>query len=275
MRLPAAMAIALAVAATPPRAAAQDPSAYYEENCSACHTIGGGAQGGPDLKGVTTRRDRDWLVRFLLNPQALESDPAVVTMIAAADGMAMPAIDGMTRERAEALIAFLSERSAATATAVTGPDQPPFTPEDVAHGRALFNGASRLAAAGPACIACHTTANLAAPGGGRLGPDLTNVHARLGGSRGLSAWLGATPTPMMRAVYRGAGLTPPETRALTAYFETSATTAAPPHPTVLVLLSGLAGAVAVLAGVAFAGRRRFRAVRRPLVARATGQGDPR
>ena len=275
MRLPAAMAIALAVAATPPRAAAQNPSAYYEENCSPCHTIGAGAQGGPDLRGVASRRDRDWLIRFLLNPQALEADPAVVKMIAAADGMAMPAIDGMTRERAEGLIAFLAERSAASAPAAAGLGQPPFTPADIAQGRALFTGSSRLEAAGPPCAACHTTTDLRAPGGGRLGPDLTNVHARLGGTRGLSAWLGATPTPMMRAVYRNASLTLPETRALTAYLETSSTNAASPHPTLLVLASGLAGAVAVLAGVAFAGRRRFRAVRRPLVKRAAPQGDPR
>jgi mono/diheme cytochrome c family protein len=222
---------------------------------------------------VTTRRDRDWLIRFLLNPQALESDPAVVKMIAAADGMAMPAIEGMTRERAEALIAFFSERSAAPATAV--PDQAAFTPEDAAHGHALFTGSSRLSAAGPACIACHTTASLAAPGGGRLGPDLTQVHARLGGNRGLPAWLGATPTPMMRAVYRNAGLTPPEARALTAYFEASAAGTPAPPPTRRVVATGLAGAVAVLGIVAFAGRRRFRAVRRPLVARGTAQGDPR
>ena len=276
MRLLAVMTIALAAAAAPTTpAAAQDLARYYEDNCAACHTIGGGAQGGPDLKGVTARRDRDWLIRFLLNPQALESDPAVVEMIRAADGMTMPAIDGMTRERAERLIEFMAERSAATVPSATPASEPPLTPTDVAQGRAFFIGASKLSGNGPACVACHTTADLDAPGGGRLGPDLTAVHGRLGGNRGLAAWLGATPTPMMRAVYRNAGLTPPETRALTAYFEAVAAGVPAQPASRPVVPVAIICALAVLAVVGITGRSRFRAVRRPLVHQAIHRGGSR
>lgn len=39
--------------------------------CKACHTIGGGKLVGPDLKGVTEKRDEAWLIKFIQNSQAL------------------------------------------------------------------------------------------------------------------------------------------------------------------------------------------------------------
>jgi cytochrome c551/c552 len=35
--------------------------------CKACHTIGGGKLVGPDLKGVTDRRDEAWIIKFVQN----------------------------------------------------------------------------------------------------------------------------------------------------------------------------------------------------------------
>jgi len=275
MRLKAVMTIALTAAALATPSAAQDPAGFYEDNCAPCHTIGGGAQGGPDLRGVTSRRSRDWLVRFLLDPQALESDPAVVEMIRAAGGMTMPAIEGMTRERAEGLIAFIAERSATPAPGVTPAGEPPLTSADVAQGRDLFTGATKLSGSGPACVACHATANLRAPGGGRLGPDLTAAHSRLGGDRGLAAWLGATPTPMMRAVYRNAELSAPEARALTAYLGDVAAALQPQAPGNSVVAAAIIGAIAVVMVVALTARNRFRAVRQPLVHQAIARGGSR
>ncbi len=48
--------------------------------CKACHTIGGGKLVGPDLKGVTERRDEVWLIKFIQNSQALvqAGDPVAV-----------------------------------------------------------------------------------------------------------------------------------------------------------------------------------------------------
>ena len=43
----------------------------YDRECSACHTIGGGPLAGPDLKGVTTKRERVWLTEFIMNPKAM------------------------------------------------------------------------------------------------------------------------------------------------------------------------------------------------------------
>ena len=35
--------------------------------CKACHTIGGGKLVGPDLKGITEKRDEAWLIKFIQN----------------------------------------------------------------------------------------------------------------------------------------------------------------------------------------------------------------
>jgi cytochrome c553 len=266
MRRTVALLVGIAISALPSAASAQDVSAFYEENCAACHTIGGGPQGGPDLKGVTTRRDRGWLIRFLVDTDAFASDPAVLRMIEEADGLEMPPTPGMTRELAEALLVLIEQQSGdgAVKPAVIRP----FTPEDVARGRGLFLGTTRLAASGAACVACHDAPGLPSPGGGRLEPDMAAAHARLGGPRGLTAWLGAMPTPMMRALYRPAPLDADESHALAAFFEDAA---AQPPPSAGAIpgfaVAGAAGAAAVLllAGVAWA--RRFRAVRRPMVAR--------
>ena len=43
---------------------AQDTAAFFKQNCTSCHTIGGGRLTGPDLKDVTTRKDRAWFVQF-------------------------------------------------------------------------------------------------------------------------------------------------------------------------------------------------------------------
>lgn len=52
-------------------AATQPP--IFSQLCTSCHSIGGaGGTVGPALDGVGTRRDHDYLVRWLENPQAIK-----------------------------------------------------------------------------------------------------------------------------------------------------------------------------------------------------------
>jgi protein SCO1/2 len=64
----------------------------FQSRCSACHTIGKGDVIGPDLAGVTTRRDRDWLVRYLRAPDQMlaEQDPIAVDLLAKYKNVPMP-----------------------------------------------------------------------------------------------------------------------------------------------------------------------------------------
>ncbi len=46
----------------------------FGSRCSACHTIGQGDKMGPDLGGVTLRRDRAWLARYVAEPDKMLAD---------------------------------------------------------------------------------------------------------------------------------------------------------------------------------------------------------
>jgi nitrite reductase (NO-forming) len=71
----------------PATSAPTDPAAMkaklaFESKCLACHSIAGGDKLGPDLYGVTKRRDAAWLARWLKSPeQMLQSDPTAKAML--------------------------------------------------------------------------------------------------------------------------------------------------------------------------------------------------
>ena len=70
-----------------------DTGAYvFRSRCSACHTIGKGDTVGPDLAGVTTRRDGGWLARYLRAPDQMlaEKDPIAVGPSAKYKNVPMP-----------------------------------------------------------------------------------------------------------------------------------------------------------------------------------------
>ncbi|MBS1190480.1 MAG: c-type cytochrome [Rhodocyclaceae bacterium] len=74
----------------PATAVPSDPEAVqgklnFESKCLACHTIGGGPKPnlGPDLYGVTGRRDEAWLRRWLKSPdRMLQTDPQAKELLA-------------------------------------------------------------------------------------------------------------------------------------------------------------------------------------------------
>ncbi len=163
MRLP----VAALLCALP--AFAQTPADDFRQNCSNCHTIGGGRLTGPDLKGVTTRQDSGWLTRFVMNPKAVidGGDAYARKLVDEAGGAVMPTIQGMTPERAAALLALIETESAVDQSQFMGlriSDQP-LTPQDVARGRDLFTGRATLKNGGPACVSCHGLHGLPGLGG--------------------------------------------------------------------------------------------------------------
>jgi len=47
---------------------AWDAKTEFTKNCSTCHTIGGGDKIGPDLAGISERRDEKWLIKYIQYP---------------------------------------------------------------------------------------------------------------------------------------------------------------------------------------------------------------
>src|SRR5947209_2142367 len=91
----------------------------FETRCGACHTVGGGESVGPDLRGVTQRRDRAWLAHFIAAPNELiaQKDPTALALYKRYQEIKMPNLR-LSDVDVNALIGYL-ETSGKTAEAAT------------------------------------------------------------------------------------------------------------------------------------------------------------
>ena len=261
----------LCVATAAVSCSAQEAADFFRQNCISCHTVGGGRLTGPDLKNVTERKEREWLIEFLQSPQAMldKGDPYALKLQQEARGVVMPNINGMSKDRARALLGMLDAESKLPKSQFAGLQisDRPFTPYDISQGRAIFLGKHGLVNGGPACISCHTVKGNGALGGGRLGPDLTRAYERLQGRKNMAAWLFAPATPTMSTVFKQHGLKPEEILPLVAFFEDSARRGGQDDSVARLnfFLLGIGGAALGLVVMDAAWKRRFRSVRRALV----------
>jgi mono/diheme cytochrome c family protein len=250
---------------------AQDAAAFFKQNCTSCHTIGGGRLTGPDLKDVTTRKDRAWFVQFLQSPKSMidSGDPYAVTLQQEARGVVMPNITGMSPQQAQAILDMVIAESKLPRSQFAGMQisDRPLTAQDVAKGKLVFLGEQQLSGGGPACISCHTVKGLTLLGGGRLGPDLTRVYERLQGRKGLAAWLSSPASPTMSPVFKNHAIQPDEILSLVALFEDSAKRGGQDDTTSLLnfFLLGVGGMVLGLISLDALWKTRFRGVRRSMV----------
>jgi mono/diheme cytochrome c family protein len=211
-------AIALFVTST---AVGQQAADVFRQSCAGCHTIDGGRLTGPDLKNVSTRRERGWLIRFIQNPSAvIQSGDAYATkLVDEADGRVMPSI-GVNHVLAESLLDLIEHESRMPRSQFSGrrPEQPTTTPDRVLVGRMLFTGTRGLANGGTSCISCHTVREFGAIAGGHIAPDLTLTYERMGRS-GLTQWLNNPPSTTMGPIFHSKPLQPEEIGALVAFLE--------------------------------------------------------
>lgn len=91
----------------------------FRTRCASCHTIGaddpakpGKRQVGPDLSGVTRKRDRAWLIRWLTEPDKMlaEKEPLAIALLAEYDNVPMPNLR-LNAVEIESLIAYIEEES--------------------------------------------------------------------------------------------------------------------------------------------------------------------
>lgn len=237
---------------------AQDAAQFFRVNCYSCHTIGGGRVTGPDLKDVTKRKDRAWLVNFILNPKEVidSGDPYAQELVKEARGVIMPRVPGINQAAAEALLDLIEKESRLEQSNFPGlqVSDRPLTDAEIQTGRARFTGATPLLNGGPACVNCHHATGAGGLGGGRIGPDLTKAFERLGGRRALASWLVAPATPTMSRVFGSRPLTQDDILPLAALLEETARTRAEEDPAgqrVGLLLAGVIGAGLAGTGLSF------------------------
>jgi cytochrome oxidase Cu insertion factor (SCO1/SenC/PrrC family)/cytochrome c2 len=91
----------------------QPGQALFKKMCAPCHTIGVGDRVGPDLRGVTTRRDQPWLEEFIQNPSKMRAkkDPTALALAAEYPAVRMPAV-GLAPADAADLISYLTTETA-------------------------------------------------------------------------------------------------------------------------------------------------------------------
>jgi protein SCO1/2 len=76
-----------------PRSIKVDPGEdLFRRRCQVCHTVGAGDTLGPDLLGVTDRRERGWLARWLKAPDQMlaSKDPIATALYTQYKELAMP-----------------------------------------------------------------------------------------------------------------------------------------------------------------------------------------
>jgi protein SCO1/2 len=93
----------------------------FRTRCGTCHTVGLNDSPtaktiGPDLTYVTTTRDRNWLVRWIREPDVMlqEKDPLAMSLYAKYNKVVMPNLKLKDGE-IEALLSFLEKGAAAMA----------------------------------------------------------------------------------------------------------------------------------------------------------------
>ncbi len=254
------------VLAVPPSQSADEGEQIFQNTCAACHTIGGGDLVGPDLEGVTTRRESDWLTRWISAPDVMldQGDPIATELLEEYNNVPMPNL-GLSEAQVASLVAFLETQDAGDLSQRT----PLATAEgleegDEGRGKNLFTGVTRLSNGGPSCRACHSSGGIGGLGGGKLGPDLTGAYDKLGD--GLIIWPSASsPSDTMRPIFSSKALTEREEADLLAFFRTTDVTKRSTE--VIWQLVGLSAAgVLVFAGLtALIWRRRLAKVRGPMV----------
>lgn len=110
----------IAMAGSFASAFAFDAGEYYNKNCAACHTIGGGDKIGPDLAGVSKRRKIDWLVKYINYPTGMmqgdaeepgyeKADPVAAKLWEAYKPMTMTEFE-VSKDQVKAIVKYIDDQ---------------------------------------------------------------------------------------------------------------------------------------------------------------------
>jgi mono/diheme cytochrome c family protein len=171
--------LAVAVAGVPARAAGMESAAaLFKTKCTGCHTFGKGIRVGPDLKHVTDRHPRSWLIAWIQSSTKViaSGDPIAAALFRAFKEQRMPDHE-LSEAQIGALLDFLAADGPDADEQHRLRDATSASAADVDWGRRLFYGESQLKSGDLACVACHSVSRETALGG-QLAGDLTNAYSR-------------------------------------------------------------------------------------------------
>ena len=255
----------------------QEGQTLFGTKCYSCHNVGSGDKTGPDLKGVTVRRTKEWLGEFVNGPASMNAkgDPTAKQLFNKFTTV-MPD-QALTQTQIDSILMMIEDLTNKSQVFV-----PPgaklsraIVPTDVDGGWRFFTGRSRLQNGGTACISCHSIKGVGMFGGGTLGPDLTGINLKYRDPE-LIAILQNPNFPTMSTVFGNHALTGEEIVQLFALFQNAKQVnpmpAAQAGVTILdpkFFVVGVVAMLFLLTLLNFAWRKRLRGVRQELVSRAT------
>lgn len=257
--------------------------ALFGTRCYSCHNVGSGDKQGPDLKGVTVRRTKEWLYEFINTPAAMNAkgDAVARELFVKFPSTVMPD-QGLTPTQIDSILAMITDLTNKNEIFVPAGAKlsRAIVATDVNGGWQFFTGRARLGNGGPACIACHSIKGLGMFGGGTLGPELTGVNIKYRDPELISI-LQNPNFPTMATVFGTHRLNDEEIVQLFALFQsakfanpvlTNKTGITTLDPRFFVI--GVVAMLLVLALLNLAWRNRLRGVREDLQVR-TGSGSGR
>jgi mono/diheme cytochrome c family protein len=205
----------------------------FKSVCAACHTIKMGRKVGPDLTGVYSIRNNEWLIRFIKSSQNVikSGDTAALAIYEEYNHIPMPD-NQLTDEKILSVIEYIKTSDQKASVAAGQPEANDslkyagtqsgvskdsinilYPPEKVSEGKSLFYGYTRFTNSASPCIACHNIKDQAVMGGGKLGLDLTGSFTKLG-PVGLKAILTSPPFPVMKTAMLNHNLSENEIQAV-------------------------------------------------------------
>ena len=278
IRIAMILGVLLAIVGGAQAQSAAEGQAQFSSKCYSCHNIGGGDKTGPDLKGVTTRRTKDWLHAYILSPAAMKDkgDPAAADLFRRFPATVMPD-QALTPDQIDSILAMITDLTNKNQVFVPAGAKlsRAIVPTDVNGGWQFFTGRARLQNGGTACISCHSIKGVGMFGGGTLGPDLTGANIKYRDPELISI-LQNPNFPTMATVFAAHRLNDEEIVQLFALFQSAKLANPMPldqagiaklDPRFFVI--GVAAMLLVLALLNLAWRKRLRGVREELVRRAT------
>ena len=256
----------------------QEGQTLFGAKCYSCHNIGSGDKQGPDLKGVTSRRTKEWLNEFINTPAAMYSrgDATAVELFKKFPATVMPD-QALTQQQIDSILMVIDDLTKKNEFFVPAGAKlsRAIAPDDVDNGWRLFMGRAKLQNGGAACISCHSIKGVGLFGGGTLGPDLTGVNLKYRDPE-LIAILQNPNFPVMATQFGTHALSNEEIVHLFALFQNAkqmnpmpATQAGVTTLDPKFFVIGTAAMLLILALMNLAWRKRLRGVREELVRRAT------
>lgn len=224
--LPVFIGVFLLLVAVSEQAKAQTPppgAMAFEKSCYSCHNINGGDKKGPDLKGVTERRSKEWLREFIQTPAAMnrKGDADANALFKKFAPEIMPD-QPLAPDQIDDILSLIESLSKKGETFIPAGAKlyRPIEAGDIDAGRETFAGKVGLNNGGASCIACHSVNDIGKFGGGTLGPDLTAVNTKYKDPELISI-LQNPNFPTMKSLFGAKPLTDEEIVKLFAYFQSA------------------------------------------------------